>query len=140
MKKYLLMLFVAILPAIAFTSCSDDDDNLPLTEANLVGSWKSVRIVGWEKEDGKIVDRWDEAFTDEVYTFNADGTGVYNDSGYTSSFHWCIDGNTLYIDAWSEDYTIKQLTSNTLVLGEYYNDGDGSEQYDEYTYTRVVTE
>lgn len=48
------MLFVAILPVIAFPSCSDDDDNLPLTTANFQDIWKSVRNVGWEKEIPRI--------------------------------------------------------------------------------------
>ncbi len=42
MKKFLMMFFVAVLP-LAFVACSDDDDeneDTPITLADLVGEWQ----------------------------------------------------------------------------------------------------
>ncbi|MDE6782594.1 MAG: lipocalin family protein [Paramuribaculum sp.] len=143
MKKYLIMLFVAILPAIAFTSCSDDDD-VAITEANLIGKWNAVRGTGWEKEDGVIVDQWNEKVSGITLEFNTDGTCSFDEDGDIVSGDWTIDGNELFISFFDdgEEILIKQLTSNTLVISYYYKDDRPwhdyvTEEYIEFSFQRI---
>ena len=46
MKK--LLFFTAVLfAAVSFSACSDDnDDNLPITPANIAGTWQIIRLEG----------------------------------------------------------------------------------------------
>lgn len=146
MKKYLMMLFVAILPVIAFTSCSDDDD-VSINEANIIGKWLMISEVGWEKENGKIEDRWNYEYGEDepyYYIFNNDGTGYEIDATgpqtYTYYWDWHLEGNRLYITNSDYDLTIKSLTESTVVVACYYKDVDDGvvwEEYMEMTFARV---
>jgi hypothetical protein len=125
-----------LLLAFSLASCSNDDDddnNLGTTKAesmtSIIGYWEEYSYSGWEKEDGVKVDEWDE-LSDEGYGFRfyffEDGTG--QDKEYasntwgTSNFTWALSGNKVLISFGEDEsfkertYTIKSLTSTTLVL------------------------
>ena len=76
--KLLGMTLLMVLCAVNFTACSDDDENdkAAIEEANLIGRWQST----WEKihkvENGKEVVTSDEAYTNALLEFKADGTCI----------------------------------------------------------------
>ena len=64
-----------VMLAVNFTACSDDEDEQTIIEqANLIGKWQTT----WEKihkvENDKEVVTSDEAYTNGLWEFKADGT------------------------------------------------------------------
>ena len=165
MKKFVFC--AALFAAITFAACSDDDEsNLPVTEANIVGTWQIVHAEGHDLIEGDE-DTWsyDYPYTDEenddekgfywTYTFDEGGTGTYMEYMEGShpesvEFSYSISGNTLTIkgdpndDDWDIDniYQIKSLTKSQLVLFDYddYHDDrlyDGEYFEETTTYKRI---
>lgn len=129
-----------VLCATTFTACSDDDENDKpvIEEANLIGKWQST----WEKihtvENGKEVVISDEAYTDGSWEFKADGTCI--EDGNTTSAHWTLKDDKLtisYNEGFDDDYTVKELTTNKLILifEDWDNTDDGGEVLDDATTT-----
>ena len=93
--RFIGMAIVAIIMSVNFAACSDDDEDIDISQ--LEGTWGLVRSVGWElcHEDGAR-DDWD-------YTCDP-----YNpDSG----------------DGECEKLVIKKLTDNTYSVAAYYYNG-----------------
>ena len=44
MKKYFLFLIVALMAAVSFTSCSDDDEDVKFSKEYLYGTWELVEV------------------------------------------------------------------------------------------------
>ena len=87
-----------VMLAVNFTACSDDEDKQTIIEqANLIGKWQST----WEKihkvENGKEVVTSDEAYTNGLWEFKADGTCIesYVDGGHTETSRWSLKDNKL---------------------------------------------
>lgn len=120
---------------MSLVSCSDDDDedvpgdDVAISEANLVGTWKWTAAKIWDIEDGY----WDvtnghiDGYDGEInlfYTFNADGTfNVVCDNdrffeGGPVNGTWSLEGNKIILTNIEESAiaTIKKLTSAALVL------------------------
>lgn len=142
--KLLGMTLLMVLCAVNFTACSDDDENDKpvIEEANLIGKWQST----WEKihkvENGKEVVTSDEAYTNDLWEFKTDGTCIESrvDGGYTETSRWSLKGDKLtvsYNDGYNDDYTVKELTANKLVLAfeDWDNTDDGSLELDDITTT-----
>lgn len=142
--KLLGMTLLMVLCAVNFTACSDDDENDKpvIEEANLIGKWQST----WEKihkvENGKEVVTSDEAYTNDLWEFKADGTCIESrvDGGYTETSRWSLKGDKLTVshnDGYDDDYTVKELTTNKLVLAfeDWDNTDDGSLELDDITTT-----
>lgn len=137
--RILAALMMAVV-CVSLSSCSDDDENDKpvIEEANLIGKWQST----WEKihtvENGKEVVISDEAYTDGSWEFKADGTCIEN--GNTTSAHWTLKDNKLtisYNEGFDDDYTVKELTTNKLILifEDWDNTDDGGEVLDDATTT-----
>lgn len=142
--RFLGMTLLMVLCVTTFTACSDDDENDKpmIEEANLIGKWQST----WEKihkvENGKEVVTSDEAYTNELWEFKADGTCIesYVDGGHTETSHWSLKGNKLtisYSDGYSDVLTVNELTATKLVLAfeDWDTMDDGSEELDDITTT-----
>lgn len=134
LKFWLSCLVMAL--CIGFASCSDDDDEGIAGDAKtlIVGTWEATWSKGYEIYEGEK-ETWNEPFDDEIYTFKEDGTGTYEEVGYTAdTFTWSISGNKLTItDKYdSEVITIKTLNSTTAVIVTQYKD-DEEEYYEEIT-------
>ena len=140
--KLLGMTLLMVLCAVNFTACGDDDENDKpvIEEANLIGKWQST----WEKihkvENGKEVVTSDEAYTNDLWEFKADGTCIESrvDGGYTETSRWSLKGDKLTVshnDGYDDDYTVKELTTNKLVLAfeDWDNTDDGSLELDDIT-------
>ncbi|WP_294620017.1 lipocalin family protein [uncultured Bacteroides sp.] len=144
MKKFELKFWLSCMVmalCVGFTSCSDDDDEGIAGDAKtlIIGTWQSTWNKGYEIYDGEK-EEWDEAYTDEVYTFKKDGTGTYKDEydNSTDPFTWSVSGNKLkltYDDNDSDEVVIKTLNENTAVLVVQYKDKD-TEYYDEMTFKK----
>ena len=135
---------LVVMLAVNFTACSDDDENDKpvIEEANLIGKWQST----WEKihkvENGKEVVTSDEAYTNGLREFKADGTCIesYVDGGHTETSRWSLKDNKLtlsYSDGYSDVLTINELTATKLVLAfeDWDNLDDGSLELDDITTT-----
>lgn len=145
MKKFELKFWLSCMMmalCVGFTACGDDDDEGIAGDAKtlIVGSWESTWIKGYETYEGEK-ESWDEAYTDDIYTFNNDGKGTYKDvtdgNNYTEAFTWTLSGNKLKIkfSDYSDEATIKTLNGSTLVLVIYEKDEDG-ESYDEVSFKK----
>lgn len=71
------MTLLMVILAVNFTACSDEEEEQTIIEqANLIGKWQST----WEKihkvENGKEVVTSDEAYTNALLEFKADGTCI----------------------------------------------------------------
>ena len=72
------MTLLMVMLAVNFTACSNDDEEEQtiIEQANLIGKWQST----WEKihkvENGKEVVISDEAYTNGLWEFKADGTCI----------------------------------------------------------------
>lgn len=147
-----LTVALAVLLCFGVSSCSNDDDNV--NTSDLFGTWELVHEKGWEKENGKITDTWDddadakyfeagrveflEDYTSRSYSYSSSrGQWVLDDEINTFS----VKGNKLYMygeyyGEAGESGTIKTLNSSQLVV-------EFSETYTEdrikYEYYVVVT-
>lgn len=142
--KLLGMTLLMVLCATTFTACSDDDENDKpmIEEANLIGKWQST----WEKihkvENGKEVVTSDEAYTNGLWEFKADGTCIesYADGGHIETSRWSLKDNKLtisYSDGYSDVLTVNELTATKLVLAfeDWDTMDDGSEELEDITTT-----
>ena len=93
-------------------------------------------------ENGKELVTSDEAYTNGLREFKADGTCTegYADGGYTETSRWSLKGNKLtisYDDGYSDVLTINELTANKLVLAfeDWDNTDDGGLELDDITTT-----
>lgn len=151
MKK-LFFCAAALLAAISFSACSDDDEtNLPATPESIAGTWQITLDQGWciyddGEESGK--ETWSDKYPDEegfywTYTFNQNGTGQYSkcrseETLSVSSITYSISDNklTLKYSGETDIYEIKNLTESQLVLLRTYKDDTELEEGTE-TYKRI---
>ena len=137
------MTLLMVILAVNLTACSDEEEEQTIIEqANLIGKWQST----WEKihkvENGKEVVTSDEAYTNALLEFKADGTCTegYADGGYTETSRWSLKDNKLtisYDDGYSDILTVNELTATKLVLAfeDWDTMEDGSEELDDITTT-----
>lgn len=140
--RILAALMMAVV-CVSLSSCSDDENDKPvIEEANLIGKWQST----WEKihkvENGKEVVTSDEAYTNALLEFKADGTCIESrvEGGYTETSRWSLKDNKLtisYDDGYSDVLTVNELTATKLVLAfeDWDNTDDGGLELDDITTT-----
>ena len=115
MKKYLSIMFVAIVAMVAFSACSSDDDEVKLADDSVVGTWTTTSV----EVNGKWIDVTQFPYTDYAAsaTFYDDGTyygrgalgtgsGTWKKKGYTITTY--VDGEVYII------YKVSSLTENTM--------------------------
>ncbi len=156
MKK-LFFCAAALLAAISFSACSDDDEpNLPIAPGTIAGTWQITHEQGFciydDEEDGSGKETWDEKYPDEegsYWTLFFDQNGVcvktdYDNSGesYSEHYTYSISGNKLTLTDSGEDedeakeYEIKKLTESQLVLVNTY-EGESELEVNTETYKRI---
>ena len=141
--RFLGMTLLMVMLAANFTACGDDEDEQTIIEqANLIGKWQST----WEKiqkvENGKEVVTSDEAYTNALLEFKADGTCIESrvEGGYTETSRWSLKDNKLtisYDDGYSDVLTVNELTATKLILTfeDWDNTDDGGLELDDITTT-----
>ena len=132
-----------VMLTVNFTACSDEEEEQTIIEqANLIGKWQTT----WEKihkvENGKEVVTSDEAYTNALLEFKADGTCIESrvEGGYTETSRWSLKDNKLtisYDDGYSDVLTVNELTATKLILAfeDWDNLNDGSSELDDITTT-----
>ncbi|WP_438710400.1 lipocalin family protein [Aquimarina muelleri] len=152
MKKLVLL---TLLISTIFTSCSSDDDNNGITEANLIGKWQHTNSI--ENGEEAILDECDLMDTIEFKANNVITTMTFytnivvensqttttckEDSSETGK--WSLSGEIVTNVFENEPYTGKvlELTNTTLKI-EYtdeYKDQEGNTVTDTHidTYKRI---
>ena len=114
--RFIGIALVAIIMSVNFVACSDDDDDNPI-----VGTWRGEVV-----DDGK-------GYSDS-YTFNADGSGIWQEfkDGKqidSESFKYSLDGDKITF-TWSDGET---YTSTFSISGNRLTIKDNS---DSVTYTK----
>ena len=126
-----------------FASCSKEDDGSSYYPSALVGVWREVKSVYYEKENG----RWtvvrevvfkEEYPDEEPWVLSLSADGLYSETLLEYAFddwdgYYKVINNILYL-YWDKDMTneeiieegdaehIEVLTDTTLVLAEYDDD------------------
>lgn len=119
---------------IPFSSCSDDDEEI--SSSNLIGTWQYTGGKFWEIIDGEK-ETWEEDGDDDewIMTFKEDGTMIEWDGFSNETYEWKLNGNKLILDG--DEFTVKTLTSNKLVLEIHEKDSDGDEFLDQYSFKKI---
>ena len=134
--KYFSFILLSLVLGVGFTSCGDDDEGID--PSAIVGKWEAVWSEGYEidDEEPEYNDSWSEEVGGEFVTFEADGSGYYQNN--TQKFSWKLEGNQLTIgERYStEVYTVVKLNASEMVL-EYYEKEDSYEYYDKTTCRKV---
>lgn len=150
MKK-LFFFAAAMFAAVSFSACTDDDKDkdLPITAANLAGTWQITLSEGWEIYDGTR-DEWHIPYPDTsdgnyywTFSFNNQDSGNciketfadYHDPNkvYAEDYTYSLSGKTLKLGPQNEiplNYEIKKLTQSQLIL---YRSGEKYEETEIYT-------
>lgn len=102
--RFIGMAVVAIIMSVNFIACSDDDDDIDVSQ--LEGTWGLVRNVGWDESDGEK-DSWDY-----THTPNSPCCG-----DCTKLIIKKISDNTYSVDLYYYDYDL----SHNLSLTYYGN-------------------
>lgn len=154
--RFIGMAIVAIIMSVNFVACSDDDDDIDVSQ--LEGTWGLVRNAGWDESDGDK-DSWDDTHTpnppccgdcykliikkisDNIYSVDSyyyDYDRSHNLSlTYDGNQTISINGNTVTINKTNtasgffesdENTTIEYLTSNKLAL-RFKNENTETEKY-----------
>lgn len=146
LKRLSVLLGLFIVLAFGFSACSDDDE--VGSSSDIVGTWIWVSSHGWAKEDGKIIEEWEDNEGDEwMYnTFYEDGSLEIIDIG--DDWQVCETGTWEYkngklhtiIDGESSIAPIVSLTSTEMVIAYHEKeteDGVTYEYYEEYLYRKI---
>ena len=60
------MALIAIIMSVNFVACSDDDDDIDVSQ--LEGTWGLMHDTGWEESDGDK-DSWDDTHTPNTVSY-----------------------------------------------------------------------
>ena len=153
MKK-LFFCAAALLAAISFAACSDDDEpNLPIAPGTIAGTWQITHEKGYciyddGEESGK--ETWSDDYPDEdgfywtrVFDQNGSCVETYYETGKklgSEHYTYSISGNVLTLTYSGEDeaeeYEIKKLIESQLVLVNTYK-GETEVEVNTATYKRI---
>jgi len=123
--KIVIVLLLATLMLFALTSCGAKKalDSLINSSTTPTPASNSGSSSGSSTKNNSeaLVGVWEEIDIDNVYTFNADGTGNEYYDGDSWDMDWELNGKTLTMDfgdAGVETYDIELSTSMLIVHGD----------------------
>lgn len=146
LKTLIALLGLCITLSVGISACSDDDEIG--SSSDIIGTWVWVSSNGWIKEDGEIIEEWEDNEGDEwMYnTFYEDGTieiiDISDDWEVCDSGTWEYKNGNLHIiiDGESSILPILSLTSTEMVVGYHEKekeDGVTYEYYEAAVYKKV---
>ena len=145
MKKFIFWCLLSVM-ALGFSGCSDDDEGVG-SSGNLVGTWVCVSENSWIKEDGEIIEEWEDEGDEWLYTvFYENGIveliDVSDDWEVCEEGTWDLKDGALHLtlDGEYSVWPIISLTSTELVVGFHEKeteDGITYEYYESATYRKV---
>ncbi len=131
MKK-LFLCAAALLAAISFPGCSDDDEGVEVSVESLVGRWSCYQEDDWYGGELDSDDEFGDGVDLYIMEFNADGTCGMFDGLYLSEldnennwvrFTYTLHGSQLIMqesgvvnDPRVEKCSVTKITSSELVL------------------------
>lgn len=144
-SKWFVLFTVAVLSAVGFTACGDDDDDVP-SDSGIVGKWKLINIKGYET--GVNIHQWDQDVDSdkEWMEFCKDGSWTITEYEAKYSGTWNLSGNQLTIKEYEDGElitdvaTVMVLNATTLVVStteRWSENGVACVYYQENTYQRV---
>ncbi len=141
--KYFVLLVVALMSAMVFTACGDDDDD-DISDNKIVGTWKLEYAKTTYKENGKVVEEYEENWNTWKLTLEFASTEnlIMDDDGIKDYLFYKYQGNKLTITDMDgiREFTVKKLTGNKLVLEateKYVEDGISCEDYAYMEFSRL---
>lgn len=131
---------MVVAMAATLVACEKDDSTSSSTSgtnSSIVGTWEGTNARYVEKVNGQTIDDTTEIYAagEFLATFNANGTGVINESGSLDTFNYNLSGNQLALisidPVFGNDTTIltATITSTTLKLF-----AEANEVYDSVNY------
>lgn len=145
MKKLMFLCLLSVM-ALGFSGCSDDDDSVGAS-SDIVGTWVCVSGEGWIKEDGEIIEEWEDEGDEWMYTvFYEDGSveivDVSDNWEVCEEGTWKLKNGSLYLtlDGENSVYPIVSLTSTEMIVGIHEKekeDGVTYEYYESAIYRKV---
>lgn len=135
--------------AISLSSCSDNQDNAGSSKY-IVGTWICVSNEGWVKENGKIIEQWNEKEDedDSLYlVFHSDGTLEYidpsDDYEVVETGTWKYKNGKIFGSSNGDDYVVDVISVNEtyLVVGNhetFVEDGITYEYYEAEHYRKIA--
>lgn len=147
MKNFIAFWSLLAVMAFGFCGCSDDDEGVG-SASDIVGSWIWVSTNGWIKEDGKIIEEWEDNEGDEwlYHIFYEDGRAeivdISDDWQVCEEGTWKIKNGEIHLtlDGEYSVWPIISLTSTEMVVGIHEKekeDGVTYEYYESATYKKV---
>jgi hypothetical protein len=132
MKTTTLKLAISFFSFILFISCSKENETIDRYTVLLIqNSWK-FEIYGLDENNNGIIEESENAMlaceADDIFTFNANGTGVFARGAVpcsmgepaTISFNWILSNNGTELAIFAAPEKINKLDENILEV--YYMD------------------
>ena len=120
MRKLFNLMLLCVIMSLSFMSCSDDENDVVLTQEVIIGTWDVV----WAEQDGESID----VPSGYIYmTLNEDGTYRTTMLGDSYRGTYEIQGNTVVgitLDPITEYYRFTSLEGNNASISYSNSDGD----------------
>lgn len=147
MRKFIVFWSLLSIMAFGFAGCSDDDESADFS-SDIVGSWILVSSNGWIKEDGKIIEEYEDNEGDAwLYNiFYEDGRAeivdISDNDQVCEEGTWSLKNGELHLtlDGEYSVYTLESLTSNKMVVSIHKKENEDGVTYELYqsaTYKKV---
>lgn len=143
-RNYFVLMMVALMSVASFTSCNGDDDDdpeSPVSNSKIVGTWKCTHEKYIYKENGKVVEEYDEPYDGILlYEFTSKGILIMSETGNSELATYTLSGDKLTITNDEGDtgvVYVKKLDKNNLEF-EFTDKGtyDDGDTYEEYSYVK----
>ncbi len=145
--KYVSLFLLAMVLAVGFASCSDDEEEIQSNE--LPGLWQCVVEEGYIKYESRP--DWDKTWKDVdpteidlTYEFKSDGTGVLRYTNVPAYCDWALEDRKLILTningSVTNEFKVLKLTSNELIIELFENDtyeNGKCEYYRKLTFQKV---
>ncbi len=139
-RNYFVLMMVALMSVASFTSCNGDDDDepdSPVSNSKIVGTWKCVHEKFICKENGKIVEQYDEPYEGIlIWEFTSNGKIIGTDASDIDTAVYTLSGDKLtitYEDGVDVMY-VKKLDSKTLEVEATFKETDNGYTHEDYSY------
>ena len=132
------LFIISLLSFILFISCSKEENPVDRNTVLLIqDSWK-FEIYGLDENNSGVIEETENAMldceADDIFTFNANGTGVFAGGALpcsmgepaTVSFNWILSNNGTELAIFAAPEKINRLDDNILEV--YYMDQNSQGQ------------
>lgn len=140
-RNYFVLMMVALMSVASFTSCNGDDDDDPDSPAGnskIVGTWKSTYRKFICKENGKIVEQYEEPDGGNLlWEFTSNGRIIVTDGSSVDAGVYVLSGDKLTLtndDCETDVYYVKKLDSKNLEVEFTFKETDNGYTHEDYSY------